>query len=230
MATRLREAATRAKDLYFQDYAPRDKFIDIGDFQFQIAVIYSQMLDALFQAMRRDNRREEGFSNIENSSAWLVEEILPIKFNEELGKYYVKTSTNIFSFNFDGTGNSLQGVCGLKDKTHRFRKISLNERRFLDVVPVISKVYYYLNNGNEIVFRGDVKEDEKITVQYIPQVVGNDDDCLLSDSIVAEVIKQTLIVMFGAKNGNVIDESNDGNKNAVLQQQTNPQLNKIQAS
>lgn len=225
MAT-LREAAQRAEDLYYQDYAPRDKFIDTDDFAYQIAINYSAMLNALYQKVRSDNKREEGWGNVENSSAWLLEKVIEIDYSEEQKKFYAKTPTNIFSFDFDGTGNSLQGVCGTEENTNRFRKISLNERRFYHILPTTNKVYYYLNNGNEIVFKGSVKKGMKITVQYIPQVVGSDDNCLLSDNIIADVITKTLTLMFGAKNGNVIQESNDGNKNAVLQQQVDPQLNK----
>jgi hypothetical protein len=188
------------------------------------------MLNDAYQKVRADNKRDEGFANVENSSAWLLEEVLKIEFSEEHGKFFAKTKVNVFSFDFDGTGNGLQGVCGTKEKNNRFRKISLLERRFYQIVPATDKVYYYLNNGNEIVFRGNVKKDEKITVQYIPQVVGADDDCLLSDNIVEEVIKQTLTLMFGAKNGNIIQEANDGNKNTVMQQQVNPSLNKVQAA
>ena len=230
MPTPLKIAASRAEDLYYQDYAPRDKFIDIDDLKFHIALTYSKMLNDMYQQIRANNKRDEGFANVENSSAWLIEEVITMDCDEDMDKWYAKTKNNIFSYDFDGAGNALQGVCGQRDKVNRFRKISLNERRFYHVLPNTSKVYYYLNNGNEIVFKGNVKKGEKIVVQYIPQVVGQDDDCLLSDNIVGEVIKQTLILMFGAKNGNIIQEANDGNKNTVMQQQVNPALNKAQAA
>ena len=230
MATSLIEVATRAEDLFYQDYAPRDRFFDIGDFMFHAAVIYSSMLNEQFQVLRATNKRDEGWSNIENSSAWLIEEICEVQYGEEPKKYFIKTKRDIFSFNFDGTGNSLQGLCGVNDSKNRFRKISLNERRFYDVIPATSVVFYYLNNGNEIIFKGNIKKGEKIVLQYIPVVDGKDENCLLSDNIVGDVINKTLTLMFGAKNGNIIQESNDGNKNLQLPQQTNPSLNKVQAA
>ena len=229
MAT-LREAAARAEDLYYQDYAPRDKFIDTDDFAYQIAINYSSMLNALYQKVRAENKRDEGFSNVENSSYWLIEEVLPIEYSEDNKKFFVKTTNNIFSFDYDGTGNAVQGVCGTDEPHNRFRKISLLERRFYHILPLTNKVYYYLNNGNEIVFKGNIKKGTKITVQYIPQVTIDNDNCLLSDNIIGDVITKTLTLMFGAKNGNIIQEANDGNKNTVLQQQTNPQLNKAQTN
>lgn len=215
-------------DQYYQDYADRIKFVELSDFIFHMAVTYSAMLDKHYQDMRAQNKKEEGFANIENSAAWLVEEILPVKFDDRRERYYVTTTADIFSFDFDGTGNALQGVCGLKNAAKKFRKISLNERRFEHISPVTNKVLYYLNSKNEIVFSGQVKVGDEIPVQYIPVVVGNDENCLLSDNIIGDVITKTLTIMFGAKNGNVIDESNDGNRNAVLQQQVNPQLTKTQ--
>lgn len=229
MAT-LSEAAQRAMDLYYQDYAPRDKFLDIDDYKYQIAINYSAMLNALYQKMRADNKKEEGWGNVENSASWLIEETLKVGYDEDKERYSARTSQSIFSFDFDGTGNALQGIHGVSKDSPKFRKISLNERRFLHVIPLTNKVYYYLNNDKEIVFGGKIKKDQEIAVQYIPKVVGSSDDCVLSDNIIADVITRTLTLMFGAKNSNIIQESNDGNKNLVLGQQVNPNLTKAQQS
>lgn len=229
MAT-LSEAGQRAMDLYYQDYAPRDMFLDVDDFKYQIAINYSAMLNALYQKARAENKKEEGWGNVENSAAWLTEETLPVKYDKEANKYSITTSNSVFAFDYDGTGNALQGLHNPKNHDQRFRKISLNERRFLHIIPVTNKTFYYLNSDNEIVFKGKVKEGDEISVQYIPKVVGSKDDCILSDNIIADVITKTLTLMFGAKNGNVIQEANDGNKNAVLGQQVNPQLTKAQQS
>ena len=224
MATKLQYAAQMAMDLYYQDYAPRNAFFDMDSFMFQFAITYSEMLDAEFQAQRVMGKQETGFANIEISSAWLVEELLTTQYVKSKDKVCLYTSTPIYSFKWDSTGNALQGIRPVSGK-NRYRKISLNEIRFDHIVPTSSFIYYYLNNGKEIEFVHGIPEQEVIA-KYVPVVVGNDPDCVLADGIVAAVIKETLTVMFGAKNGNIVQMANDGNSNTVMQQQVNSDLNK----
>jgi len=224
MATKLQYAAQMAMDLYYQDYAPRDAFFDMESFMFQFAITYSSMLDAEFQAQRLMGRQETGFANIEISSAWLVEEILTTQYVKSKDKVCLYTSNPVYSFKWDSTGNALQGIRPVSGK-NRYRKISLNEIRFDHILPTNSFILYYLNNGKEIEFINGIP-DQEVIAKYVPALVGNDLDCVLADGMAEAVIKETLTVMFGAKNGNVVQMANDGNPNAVMPQQVNPDLNK----
>lgn len=223
MATTLREVTQRAMDLYYQDYAPRDAFFDIDDFKFQVAIYYSAQLNTMFQAERSKTKREDGFSNVELSPSWIITEPVSVKWDDENEEYSATTKYDIFSFDFDNFPNGLQGVKSTPKQ--KFRKVSLNELKFMFLMPESTKTYFHVCGKNKIVFTCPVHND-KATVYYIPSVVGNDDNCVLSDNIVADVIKNVLTIMFGAKNGNVIQEANDGNKNAMLPGQENKQLNK----
>ena len=225
MAT-LVEAAQRMMDLYYQDYAPNDKFLDIDDFKYQIAIVYSSMLNKLYQAERRANKQLDGFSNIEIPAAWLVEEILTINDINEEGDFFTTTEHPLFSFDWDNAANSLQGVHKSGGGPHCvYRKISLNERRFRQIVPPSSAIFFYLNSPAEIVFWG-AKKGEKIKIQYVPRVVGEEDDCILSDNIIADLEVVVLDTMFKAKNGNFTQELADQNSPNTPQPQQNPTLNK----
>lgn len=228
MPTSLKTAAARAQDLYYQDYAPRDAFFDVADFKFHFATIYTAMFDAIFQQVRKAGKAEDGFSNAEITSAWLVTETLEIKESNYPGLFYANPTSGVFAFGWDEFSYSLESAIPLGECKHgkcKLQKISTDEAAYLDIAPTTSLVFYWLAAENSIVFSGNVG---KVLVSYIPSVDPKKDNCVLSDNIVADVIKATLDIMFKSKNGNVIDQSNDGNKNQVLPQQVDPKLTKIQ--
>ena len=228
MAT-LTEIASKAQDLYFQDYADRKEFFDLKDFKFHCAAKYSEMLNALYQAARKDNKAESGFSSVEIPAQWLITQKIEedkLFFDAMQKRWYCETTWPIFSFDFDSFGNGLNGIrpygssCNLK-------KISNQEIRFADIIPQTPDIYYFLENKKRIDFLK--KPTLPISVYYIPQVLGADDQCVMSDNIVSEVIQATLQLMFGAKQGMpVIKETDDDNRNSVMQQQVNPTVTKAQ--
>lgn len=223
----LLELASRIQDLYYQDYAPGDRFLDIEDFKFQVAAKYSEMLNVMYKQVRAENRAQDGFSNIELSAAWLIEETVEIAFNEEQDRFTTTTKFPIFSFDFDGSSNALQGVHSFGPNHKVFRKIMLNERRFKQVLPVTNKILFYVNDSSTIVFwEGNVKKGDKVRVQYIPDVSSLQDDCLLSANMSSEITKEVLNIMVGARNGTIIQKVDDQNRNLTPGNQTNQTLNK----
>lgn len=216
------EIATRIQDLYWQNYTPNDKFLDIDDFKFQVAIAYSAIINAMYKQERAGNKAESGFNNIEIPASWLLEEDLTIKCDGD--RQVATTSRPVFSFDWDNAANALQGVHSIG--THCvYRKISLNERRFRGIIPPIGVVLFYLNSKKEIVFWG-AKSDAKIKIQYVPEVTGKENDCLLSDNIVSAIVDKALDTLFKARSGTFVQKANDENPNIVPQQQIDPLLNR----
>lgn len=217
--------ASKALDLYYQDYADRKEFFDIDDFKFHCAAKYSTLVNAMYQLVRKENKAETGFSNVEISSQWLIaQQVKELQYDEEAIRWYVRTDFNVFSFDWDSFGNGLNGIRPYGNNTCNLKKISNQELRFQDILPVTPDIYYFLDGKNRIDFLK--KPSLPLTLYYVPEVLSSDNNCVMSDNVVTEVITATLQLMFGAKNGNVIPEADDGNRNATLQQQTNPALNK----
>lgn len=225
MAT-LVQAAQRAMDLYYQDYVPNDKFLDLDDFKYHIATLYSKMLNDMYQVERRANKQMEGFSNTEIPAAWMVEEVLVIDKENSEGDLIAETAHPVFAFDWDSSANALQGVHRAGNGPHCvYRKISLNERRFRGIIPPVSKILFYLNKPQEIVFWG-ARKGATIKVQYVPAVVEEENDCILSDNIMSTVIVQVLDLFFKSKNGNFVQELDDQNRTLLPQQQANPTIPK----
>lgn len=219
------EIAQRVQDLYEQNYSPDDRFLDIEDFKFHIATLYSTTLETQFQQMRKDGKTETGFANVEIPAGWLIEEPLDIKFDEAENKFYSTTSSPIFTFKWDDAASALQDIFSAGRKEIIYRKLSLNEIRFKPTSPTITdRVFFYRNGLSEIVYLC-ANPKEKVKAKYVPAIVGTNNDCLISDSIATEIIA-TLDMMFKAKNGNFIQKVDNQNQNIIPEQQVDPALSK----
>lgn len=228
MSISLGAAAQQAMDAFYQDYAPRDAFFDLEDFKRRFALEYDNLLDDMFQKFRKMYRQEEGFSNVEISAAWLVKEKLEVQSDDTSPYFYVQPTSCIQSFSYDKFGYALDNMRAAANCNGgvpcKLQKISPEEANYLDISPTSSLVYYWLEAENKIA----ITQPLPVHISYIPAVDPENDKCILSGAIASTAIKNTLQLMFSAKNGNVVDESNDGNKNSTTQNQGNPQLNRIQ--
>ena len=221
MAT-LIEIATRIQDLYEQNYTPNDRFLDIDDFKFQVATTYSSMLNAQYQIERAKNKQQDGFSNIEIPAGWLIEEEIELQIDSvRSDDFYATLKHPVFSFDWDNAANGLQGVHSVGAHHCLYRKIGLNERRFRQIMPPMSAILFFLNSSTKLIFWGG-KVGSKALIQYVPKVVGEDNDCLLSDNIVAPLTDAVLDRMFKSKNGNFIKKLDNQNPNITPQQQVDP--------
>lgn len=230
MSTSLKIAASRAQDLYFQDYAPRDAFFDIEDFKWHFAIVYSDLFNQLFQQVRKENKLQDGFSNVEMTAAWLVREKLEPQAEEDGCLFYVQPTSCIFGFGFDSFSYSLDRIRAIGNCPGgipcKVVKISSDESQFLDISPVTSLVYAWATAENKIALTAKIP----VEVDYVPEVDATNDNCVLSDNIVNMVIVKTLDMYFKARNGTFVDETNDSNKTVVPELQANPTLSKIQRS
>ncbi len=226
MATSLEDVALIARDLYNQDYPDRSEFFNLNDFKFHCAAKYSSILNSLYQIARKENKAETGFSVVEINPQWLITQEVPELLHDEAKNlYYFATDFPVFSFDFDTFANGLNQIRSYKGPC-KPKKISTQELPFYDVIPTTPDCYYYLEGKNRVEFLK--KPSTPLTLYYIPEVLSADNSCVMSDAIVGELVIATLQLMFGAKNGNVVKEANDGNTNDNIQQQVNPTLNKIQ--
>lgn len=220
MATLL-EVAQRIQDLYQQDFTTNTEFMDIGDFKFQVGITYSSLLNAMYQSDKRENKAQDGFSNIEIPASWLFSEELTISKEGAEANFFATTKHEIYFFDWDSNANSIQDVVGIGCGNCQYRKISLNERRFLKNIPPVNVTFYWAASKNRIQFH-NVKDNNKVTVQYIPSILSLEDDCILSDNIFPTIVDTTLDRMFKAKNGNFIQKLDDQNPNIDPAQQINP--------
>jgi hypothetical protein len=186
--------------------------------------------------MREENKREDGFSNVEISPNWLISENLKVQKTAYDGEFFVQTSQNIFEFSFNSYGNGLNGVrksnyftdCNKCPSDLEFRKISLEEVKFnnpnSDSVPYTNLCYYFVEGRNIIKFRN--RDPIQVQVWYVPVVIETDEQCNLNDALIDPITERVLNLFIASKNGIVIQKTDDGNRNLEKATQTNPALSK----
>lgn len=217
------DAAQMFFDKYEQDYAARDNFFEVDDFARSIMLKYSLAVEQLFQQTRKENKAESGFSNVEISPAWCVSEKHEVLFDEDQQQFYILLNQPIFPTNYDAFVNMLQSV---HSKHVECRKISTQEIKNMDIMPPMNISFFWVDGINKVVFAN--KDPKEVYVKYVPVVSLENDTNFLSQSILGMIQDDVIKGFREARDGVVINEANDGNKNAELGQQVNPALNKIQ--
>lgn len=217
--------AQDAMDLFYQDYAPRDSFFDLPAFKRYFAQVYADLFDSIFQQFRKEGKQYEGFANVEMTANWIVKETVTVEGIE--GDWYAKPTSCIFGFGYDSFSYALDNI-KTNTKCHGEKpctiiKLSSDEARFLDVSQLTGVAYAWLSAENKISITNNVKE---VTIWYVPSVDADNGNCIVSQTIVAKCIRTTLDLMFGARNGTIVDETNDSNKVTTAQSQSNPTLNR----
>ena len=219
----LRFVGAQAADAYFQDYPDRVEFFDYEDFYFNITLEYYKLIDAAFQAMRKEGKQESGFSNVEIPSGWCITEKITVERDPESDLYFAVTSLPIFSFSWDNFGYALRNVKSSTSKCKVLTKLSSDEWEFRDLLPTHSMCLYKVATNNKLEFADEFTD---VTVNYMPRVSSTDDNEVMVETYAVDATAIALQKMFAWKTGNVIPSTNDGAKNVVLGTQIDNKLDK----
>jgi hypothetical protein len=217
--------AQMAKDKFYQDYAPDDAFFDMDHFKLDVMAFYSTMLADEFRRLKREARMETGFSFLEIDGSFLVHK--KAKVERVDGHLQVTLPTKPFSFAFDSMSTGVQGV-DLVGTNEQMIRIAYAERHIVSRSATNNKIYYFVRSdktNTNLIFLGtrDISGHE-VEVGYIPSISLENGACEgeIGDDMVMPVITQVLNLAFGAKNGQIIDKSNDSNPNTIAQGEVNP--------
>jgi len=212
--------ASDIMDKYFQDFAPANAIFGIEVFMAMVVQEYSKLLQTDFERQKILNKAETGYSIVEISPDFLIEEEVETERDKEQGVWIAKLKNNVFSFNFDAMGNGVQYMeFGPGDARQYITKISYTDRWQAKRMPTTKQIFAYVKRGNVIEFING--NPDKVYVQYIPALDETKDDCYIADAYVPQLNSAILNVMFFSKNGLPIDVTNDQNKNAIQQTEIN---------
>jgi hypothetical protein len=214
MAT-LRQVGDMASALYYQNYKTDESFFDLAHFKFLLATKYNELLLAEFNANKKLNKILTGFSWYEISPSWLVEETVTPVWDCEKNQYVATLSQNVFEFDYDAMSSGVQYVRMLCADCGNVVRITQRDLISLCYMPVNAQIMYYVKGDNKLVFvNGNCDlSKQKFEVFYVPAVDCLNDDSAIHDDKVNPMIIEVLNLMFGAKNGNFVDMTNDSNPN-----------------
>lgn len=204
-----------AMGLFFQDLRPSDAFFDRDHFKFLCVATYNKLINDEFDQAKLRNKMMEGFSYVEVSPDWLLKEVIKVETDDKKKVKYAIPKSKIFSFGFDNMSSGIQmvapiGECPCGDLI----RISYKDKWQYCRAPITSDTYFY-QAIDRVEFLGLTScIPDEVEMWYISQPASDDDNSEIADKQVMPIITTVLNVMFGAKNGEVIDMTNDANSNA----------------
>lgn len=201
--------------LFYQNYRADEDFFDLTHFKFLLAAKYSEIVKAEYAANKRENKMLTGFSWYEISPDWLIEETAKAEYDSSRREYSITLNNNVFAFEFDAMSSGVQYVTMHCADCGSIVRITQRDLIGLCHMPRTSQVMYYVKGSNKIVFKNADCDLSKATfdIQYVPAVDCDNDDAEIHDDKVNDLIVEVLNLMFGARQGTLVDMSNDSNPN-----------------
>lgn len=220
--TRLEILASLVQDAYHQQYAQDSDFFKLEDFKSYCAPFYYEVLQEDFdKTMDRFIRYKliNPDAELVLNPAWYVIKEFDVK--KENGKYF-STLPSIFSFNKDINFTSLRAVYpvdNIGDCCGDFAKITAEQCSTLKFLPKSDDAIYWYPISDKIYFERVKCGLKKVSVAHIPNLDSDCevDDVIVPESYVAEIMTRTYNFMTVARNGGVVDKTNNQNPNRVIQ-------------
>lgn len=211
MATPLKIVGQHVIDLFYQDYKSTSQFWDVEDGAYFAGVAYGDLLGQEYMLEYKNMQaiREEGI--VQFSHDWLLTEDLKLQKGDD--GPYVELSALPMSFPYDKQDVGIQNifVTGTKFNGEIVRSsiASFWQDKYL---PNTTTVFWALLK-NKIYFRStQAAAPAAVKVVYVPEV---DENLLIPNSRENMVVQMAVQLMLKAKEGNLVKETNDQNKNVA---------------
>jgi len=230
MTVSLNIAAQTLIDLYYQDYAPADAFIDIEHVKLLMIAEYERMLIDDFNRDRLLSRTIEGYASVQLDGDWIIPSRVKVA-KDDLGQHIATLPQSAQSFPADKLGQGVQRVrpVGGKCKMTELIRIAASDAWMMCLVPSSSNTYYYvqtISKGIEcpsetrlVIIGGCIPTE--IDAEYVPSLMSGG-DVLVQVSKVKVITDSVLQSLLIARQQVVIDKTNDGNPNTDKATETNP--------
>lgn len=227
--TRLEIISSLVMDAYYQSYAKESDFLQQEDFAQYTSMFFQQVLQEDFDKTRREMLQmgilEMGDSPILSDAWYKVKEVEVIKEGEN---YFINMPTT-FSFNRDVTYSGLKAIypsSSIGDCCGKFSKIKIDQCESLKFLPKSDKTIYYFPLGDKVYFKRVECGLKKVNVAYIPNLNDTEDNetnVSIPEGLIAEIVTRTYNFLTAARNGSVIDKTNNQNPNKIIQTEIDSQ-------
>jgi hypothetical protein len=212
----LKDIAQIVMDLYYQNYKSDEEFFKKHHFKYLITVCYNDFIQKYYDQSYTKNLAENGHAEVDLSSDWFVEEVVEVKL--ENGFYSALLKNRPYAFLHDNQYRSISDIipeeCACDLRLSRIKHV---ERWKLGSLPATSYTFWYLIGGNKIRFEKVKCGLGTIRVLVLPALVTMDDAAIIPDGLSKNVIDATLNLMFQARQGVVVDLTNNQNPNKTME-------------
>lgn len=220
MPQQLKYIAQLAMDSYYKEYKSDTDFWEIGDFIAMVGNTVAGMYLSFYQQDYNMLRQEKKDEVVSFDSGWLLEQDIDVsKVGKELVGYLDKA---VMTFPYDRSSIGVQNVF-ITDpySDDEVERTSISEKWQLKYIPKVNKMFFYPDVskdglGAKLIFinKGDCNV-KKVKVLYVPTM--NDGEAMVADGVISDAINKTITAMRQIEQGNIIDMTNNGNGNKIIQ-------------
>jgi hypothetical protein len=224
MSVTLGLTAEKTMDLYYQQYKHEDEFFDKEDFIFYCAAGYAALVQEEYEKMYNRQAQETGMAAAIMNPEWFQPLPFPVTFNGTLDQYEAKLPQKPFGFRFDNSLSSIEGVYPLGGNCRQFVRHVASENWMLPRLPKTSKVFWYYQGGPQpkLIFKNVGCGLKQVQVNMIPSLASLDPNAPVPESMLEDIMRRCLALMFEAKAKNVVvDKTQDGNLNKIPESELN---------
>lgn len=220
--------AQNCMDLYYQQFKSDEDFFEDYHFKYLCGVAYAKILQDEYEKSYKLNLMEKGIGMASINPQWFVAEEIELKASD-IGDKEIQLKACPFTFRFDMQSSGIQGLYPLNGTCGDFIRINVDDKWKLKTVPTTNIVWWY-PFSDKIIFENIRCGLKKVKVLYIPSLKDVEDKCGLPDSMEADIIDWVLQRMFLARNGTVVDMTNDQNPNKALETEINTAFKNIKTN
>lgn len=201
-------------DLYYQEIKSEEDFFDIGHFIRQVDYAYGEVLKAEYDRLRKEMREDlqSKLDYVTFESDWQTHERLELQREEESGLFYVTPSKGVFSFPYGDSMMGYQNLLPIQRGTCTLVRSSLQRLSLMeDFLPSDSGIVYWWPAKDKVYLTADCCK--VVNLWYIPTIGA---DALLMPGVAGAITRYVLDIMFKAREGVVVDETNNQNSNKTM--------------
>lgn len=224
MIITLKHVVQIAKDLYYQDFAPKDAYFDDMQFSFLFTTAFNDKINNQYKEQKLINKANSGFSYVEISPSWLISDTLTVTADKDNNEYVAKFNCRLFQFPWDAVSSSIQYVGNKKNDRGKFNRISIDDVwvHKSNHVPNTDVVFYYVSGKELRLINYSKSGGDEISIRYVPAIEFDDLDTPVPEEMVKELVPDILNLMFASRKGESIDKTPDGNPNTSQVSELNP--------
>ncbi len=221
MSQQLKYIAQAAEDMYYGELRSQSDFFTFDDFVRYCGYAVMDILLQEYRVRRSENRSEKKEEVIPFSADWEIEEVIEVKKTKE-GAFIGELPFQLLSFPFDRQSSALQEVTAVKPRGLIYERSNVEENWMQRYAPPTERVFWTVipqkEEKSQVEFFSRGKGIEQVKIRFIPQPT---EDMLVPNGIENYVITSTVSNMRQIEAGVVIDKTNDGNPNKVVQSEIN---------
>jgi hypothetical protein len=226
----LKDVSVAIMDLFYQDYKKEDDFFSEEHFFYMAGVAFSKILEMEYKASRKEAKAEEGITDVQLQPDWQVAAEIMVQKIDGTSDYKATLPHRPFSFPYDEYGYGIQRVRNVSHQGCRdFIRTTQKLDWALDDLPRTDKTFFYLEGINIILKKPNCLL-KKIKVLYIPEVTDESfgpEGGEIPSSKRDDIIRATLSLMKQAKEGTIVDTTNNSNPNRTIQTEIDSHLQTI---